>query len=386
MKARIALATTVAAAAVVAGGIVLSGPASAVETTMCGRYDNTKVQDGDYIVQNNVWGTADTQCIDVIDDGFTITQQDGVNSGGAPTAYPSMVWGCHYANCTNDFSPIRADSEAFAGVGSQVTMDYVSGGVWNASYDLWFDPTARTDGQNTGAEMMIWLNTSGGASPTGSKVGTVSTAGGDWDVWYGNSGWNVISYVRTTAASSIDFQVSDFYDDAVQRGYAQDSWYLTSIQAGFEPWSGGKGLGLSDFAVTTDGGTSPDTATPTAATPTASATTVTPTTTASTPADTGSTDCTADLAVTQSWNSGFLAEVTVTNTGEDALTGWTVDWAWPGDQTLASSWNAGATQSGSAVSASSLSYNSTVAAGASTGFGMQVGGSAATPELTCTAS
>ncbi len=55
---------------------------------------------------------------------------------------------------------------------------------------------------------------------------------GTWQVWFGNIGWNVISYVRTSAASSIDFAVNTFYSDAVSRGYAQRSWYLTSVQAG----------------------------------------------------------------------------------------------------------------------------------------------------------
>ena len=27
-----------------------------------------------------------------------------------------------------------------------------------------------------------------------------------------------------------------------------NSWYLTSIQAGFEPWSGGVGLGVDSFS------------------------------------------------------------------------------------------------------------------------------------------
>ncbi len=103
MKARIALAASALVAAVVGGGIALSAPASAVNTTLCDQYASTKVQGGEYIVQNNVWGTSARQCIDVTDDGFTITQQDGVNSGGAPTAYPSLVWGCHYNNCTNGF-------------------------------------------------------------------------------------------------------------------------------------------------------------------------------------------------------------------------------------------------------------------------------------------
>lgn len=386
MKARlIAAASAVAAAAVVTGGIVLSSPASAVNTTLCGQYESTKVQGGEYIVQNNRWGTGAAQCIDADEDGFTITQQDGVNSGGAPTAYPSFVWGCHYNNCTNNFAPIQASSAKFDTIGSKAKMSYVSGGVWNASYDIWFDPTARKDGQNTGAELMVWLNKSGGASPVGSKVGTATTAGGTWDVWFGNSGWNVISYVRTSAAPSIDFKVTDFYDDAVRRGYAQDSWYMTSIQAGFEPWSGGKGLGLDSFAVTQG------TATPTTPEPTVTVDPVipTPTPTTSTP-DTGSgsgpAKCTATYSVRDSWGSGFIGEVSVKNTGGTATKNWKVDWTWPAGQKVVSSWNASSVQSGTKVAASSLGYNAAIGGGATTGFGMQVDGASAKPTLTCSAS
>ncbi|GAB6901456.1 GH12 family glycosyl hydrolase domain-containing protein [Kineosporia succinea] len=391
MKARIALAASALVAAVVGGGIALSAPASAVNTTLCDQYASTKVQGGEYIVQNNVWGTSARQCIDVTDDGFTITQQDGVNSGGAPTAYPSLVWGCHYNNCTNGFEPIRADTTAFDGLGSKSSLKYVSGGVWNASYDIWFDPTARKDGQNTGAELMVWANHNGGASPVGSKVGTVTTAGGTWDVWYGNSGWNVISYVRTSAAASVDFKVTDFYDDAVQRGYAKDSWYLTSIQAGFEPWSGGKGLGISGFAVTEGGsGSTPveTSAAPTLApvTPTAAPTTAVPTTTEpSTGTGTGTAKCTATYRVSQSWGSGFIGEVTVKNTGGSATKNWKVDWTWPAGQKVTSSWNASSVQTGTKVAATSLGYNGSVNANGTTQFGMQVDGATATPTLTCSA-
>jgi len=394
MKARLIVAATATAAAVVAGGIVLSGPASAVETTLCDQYASTEVQGGDYIVQNNRWGTDATQCIEVTDDGFTVTQQDGVAStSGAPTAYPSIYWGCHYATCTNDFSPIQANTDEFAGISTGVSMSYPSDGDWDAAYDIWFDPTARTDGQNTGAEVMIWANHSGAPQPVGSKVGTVTVADGTWDVWYGNSGWNVISYVRTEAADSVDFALSDFYDDAVQRGYAQDTWYLTSVQAGFEPWNGGVGLAASGFSVTEgeaadDGGSTAE--------PTVTIDPVTPTATAS-PSDSATTDpgttdpgedgsCTADYEVTQSWNGGFLGQVTVENTGDSDTANWTVDWEWPADQELVSSWNAGSTQTGAAVSASSLSYNSVISSGAGTQFGMQVAGDSAAPELTCSAS
>ncbi len=392
MRARLIVAAAAVAAAVVGGGIVLSGPASAENTTLCDQYASTKVQGGAYIVQNNRWGTSATQCINVSDDGFTITQEDGVNTGGAPTSYPSIFWGCHYNNCTNNFSPIQASASSFAKIGSKVAMTYPSGGVWDAAYDIWFDPTARRDGQNTGAEVMIWANHAGGSQPVGSKVGTVTTAGGTWDVWFGNSGWNVISYVRTSAAASLNFKLTDFYDDAVQRGYAQKAWYLTSVQAGFEPWSGGKGLALSGFAVTQDGSTSsptPTTATPTipVVTPTTTAPTTVPTTSTSTTApSTGSATCTATYKVTQSWNGGFLGDVTVKNTGGSATKGWKAAWTWPAGQKVISSWNASSVTSGTKVTASSLAYNGAVAAGATTSFGMQVDGASAAPKLTCSAS
>jgi len=58
----------------------------------------------------------------------------------------------------------------------------------------------------------------------------VNIAGGTWNVWEGNIGWNVVSYVRTSPANSVSFPVSAFYSDMVARGYAQTSWYLTSVQ------------------------------------------------------------------------------------------------------------------------------------------------------------
>jgi mannan endo-1,4-beta-mannosidase len=68
------------------------------------------------------------------------------------------------------------------------------------------------------------------------------------------------------------------------------------------------------------------------------------------------------------WNNGFQGEVRVT-AGSRAITGWTVTWTFPNGQTLGSAWNATVTASGSTVTARNLSYNGSVAAGASTTFG-----------------
>ncbi|MGL4745433.1 MAG: ricin-type beta-trefoil lectin domain protein, partial [Dermatophilaceae bacterium] len=83
---------------------------------------------------------------------------------------------------------------------------------------------------------------------------TVTLEGATWDVWIGNVGWNVISYVRQQPTDSMsNFSVSNFVDDAVSRGQVDKDWYMTSVQAGFEPWVGGTGLGVRDFSFTTAG-------------------------------------------------------------------------------------------------------------------------------------
>ncbi|MFJ2580889.1 glycoside hydrolase family 6 protein [Kitasatospora aureofaciens] len=109
-------------------------------------------------------------------------------------------------------------------------------------------------------------------------------------------------------------------------------------------------------------------------------------TTASTGGGTGS-GCTASYSVANDWGSGFGANVTVTNTGSAPTTSWKVTWTWPGNQQVTNGWNATVTQSGAAVSAVNASYNGTIAAGGSTGFGFQgsYSGANTAPTLSCTA-
>src|SRR3954469_1005786 len=241
-----------AALLVVAGGVtaVVSAVPARADTQICSQYGSTPIQGGKYIVQNNVWGDSTTQCINVTNTGFTVTSAvHNLPQNGAPAAYPSVYAGCHYGSCTSGSGlPLAVSDSRFATISTSVGMTYPNNGsVYDASYDVWFDPTARTDGQNTGAELMVWLNKTGSVHAAGAQVGTVNIGGANWDVWYGNYGWNVVSYVRQSPTSSINFNVSSFYRDMVNRGYAQNSWYITSVQAGFEPWVGGSGLAVNDF-------------------------------------------------------------------------------------------------------------------------------------------
>jgi endoglucanase len=86
----------------------------------------------------------------------------------------------------------------------------------------------------------------------------------------------------------------------------------------------------------------------------------------------GTPSCEITYSVESSWTGGFTANVTVTNTGTGPFGGWTVNWTFPGDQTITNLWDGYYAQSGESVSAHDyFGTNQTIAAGSSTTFGFQ---------------
>jgi cellulase/cellobiase CelA1 len=326
----------------------IAGPANA-DTQICEQYGATTVG-GRYIVMNNRWGTSAQQCINVTSTGFAITSQQGTGStSGAPVSYPAIYLGCHYTRCSPGTNlPIRVSSISSAT--SRISYNYVQGATYDAAYDIWLDPAPKTDGVSQ-QEIMIWFNRQGSIQPIGSVVGNATIGGRTWQVWQGSNGSNaVVSYVAPSAISSWSFSVLDFIRDVQNRGAITSSWYLTSIQAGFEPWIGGAGLAVTDFAAEVNGGGNP---------PSSPTTPVPP-----------STSCRVTYATT-TWSTGLTANVTVTNTGSTALNGWALGFTLPSGQTITGSWNAALTGSAGAVTARNVAYNSTLAPNASTSFGFQ---------------
>jgi hypothetical protein len=114
-----------------------------------------------------------------------------------------------------------------------------------------------------------------------------------------------------------------------------------------------------------------------------------PTTTpAKTPTPTGDALCAATYRTVNSWQNGYQGEVTVKNTGEVPMTGWTVTLEAPRGQTVTQVWNASLTGSGSSATVSSLAWNGALGAGASTTFGFTgdtSGADPVPPTLACTA-
>ncbi|MER6669132.1 glycoside hydrolase family 6 protein, partial [Amycolatopsis japonica] len=104
--------------------------------------------------------------------------------------------------------------------------------------------------------------------------------------------------------------------------------------------------------------------------------------------------CKVDYTITNQWDTGFGATVTVTNLGDPISGGWTLSWDFPGDQRVQQGWNGTFTQQGNRVTVRDAGWNGSIGTGAtvSPGFNGSHSGTNGKPALftlngtTCTGS
>ena len=150
-------------------------------------------------------------------------------------------------------------------------------------------------------------------------------------------------------------------------GWAWDTYDCSSFPSLISDYSGtptAYGAGLKAHLIALAGGTVP-TPTPTSGTtPTPTPTSgTTPTPTPTQPS--GSSSCHVVYSITNQWPGGFQGSLSITNTGSSAINGWTLQFSFANGQTITQLWNGNYTQSGSMVSITNLSYNSSIPAGQS---------------------
>lgn len=90
----------------------------------------------------------------------------------------------------------------------------------------------------------------------------------------------------------------------------------------------------------------------------------------STPAQAAALQCSVDYK-TNDWGSGFTVDLTLTNRGTDVIDGWTLTYAYSGNQKLGNGWNGTWSQSGQNITVKNASHNARVAAGAAVSTGAQ---------------
>jgi len=96
--------------------------------------------------------------------------------------------------------------------------------------------------------------------------------------------------------------------------------------------------------------------------------------------------CAARYQVVKTWTGGFQALVTVRNTGQAGITGWTVHWTNPTGMSVDDLWDGKLTETGETSSVANADWNATVKPGESITFGFTAvarGGNRGAPVTEC---
>jgi xyloglucan-specific endo-beta-1,4-glucanase len=231
--------------------VVLAPAPAAQAATNCTAFGTILL--GKYYVNNNLWGQSSgtgSQCVSDTRSGSTIGWNTNWTWSGQPSqvkSYSSTVLGWHWGwKASGTELPVRLNA------GRDIFTDLryrVSGSsTMNVAYDLWLHNIPNPDWpDNPTDEVMIWTFRSGGAGPLGTLQGTVTIAGASWDLYRGNIGWNVFSFVRQSNATSATLHLQDFLNNLVGRGWMANTKYLSSIEHGTEVFTGNGRLDVDSY-------------------------------------------------------------------------------------------------------------------------------------------
>lgn len=244
------LACALAAAAI--PGVALAGQGKPDNSFNECRTDKA-FPDGRYEVNNNNF-VGKRECLTGTRGvpAFRVNVSDASSKTSGSDAFPNVFVGCSWGRC----SPHSWLPKKLAGLGNPKTTfegDEKASGTWGAGYDMFFDPKPIHDGQ-AHVETMIWLNSRNAYDPAGHWP-LVTIDGTQWwaMTWEttGASGkhWRYVQFRRKTPVTGVkNLALAPFVAYLRQKGWVTPDWYLLNIEAGFEIWSGGKGLAVRNFS------------------------------------------------------------------------------------------------------------------------------------------
>jgi cellulose 1,4-beta-cellobiosidase len=227
-------------------------------TQLCGQYQHLPVTNKlgqSFIVRNDNFGGL-PECISNSGSqaNFVVTQSLADSGNGhLVQAFPYIFLGCSWGLCT----PASGLPATISALPDPRTSWYVSaraGGLWDATYDIWFNKQPITTGQATGAELMIWLTSHGEPKPP--RHATIVWA--DHARWYlrswitHNDGfkWRLIQFRRVHPVQQVtNLRLSAFIGQLEAHRWVQPSYWMLNVDAGFEICHGGVGLATHGFRV-----------------------------------------------------------------------------------------------------------------------------------------
>jgi Glycosyl hydrolase family 12 len=254
VPALLAAAVTLLAPAAPAVAARAASAAHSGQVTLCGRREHVTVTTARgvrFVVKNDNYGGG-RECLVVRDGGpnFTVTRSPVPDWHRKPQAYPFILRGCSWGTCSPHS---RLPQRVSALRRPEATWDttQVPHGRWDAAFDIWFGRHPMTTGQARGAELMIWLNARRiGVAPRTPVVRIDHTRWYllHWRACHGGDCWNYVQFRRVRPASGVRrLHLSPFFQRAQAHGWLRSQWWLENIEAGFELWQGGAGLGTDRF-------------------------------------------------------------------------------------------------------------------------------------------
>jgi hypothetical protein len=350
---------------------------------------------------------------------FEGTEPGGINSGGTVAASADgsrfvwapgdsgiqVVYSVGFGNTWSTSSGIpansivksdRVNSSKFYGYSNGTFYVSTDGGATFATKATGLPTTGVNFKAVFGHEGDIWLTGSTGlyhSTDSGTTFTKVSTVDSSINIGYGKAApgqtYPASYLVGTVGGVAGVFRSDDgagswvrINDDAHQWGniggaITGDERIYGRVYVG----TNGRGIQYGDRISTATPSVSPSStaasASPSAsasatgsASPSPSATaSTTPTGSPTTSPTTSTAACKVTYSITGSWTGGFQGDVLIANTSGSAISGWTLKWTFANGQTISQLWNGTVSQSGSAVTVTPASYNSTIAAGGNADVG-----------------
>ncbi len=223
----------------------------------CSRYWQSAA--GAYVNENNNF-RGQSECLARTGgSGFKVSISGAAagQGSGQPAAFPEIFTGYHWGTQAGSALPAQLSSLSYARSSWSVAVARARpGSSYDVAYDIWVNKGRQVaaSGQPDGAEVMIWL-TEQAVPPPAPGTPTVALDGVRYyRIEYGRHEhgirWPLIIYRRVVPVTSVrNLGLLGFVADAAAQHQLSMSWYLESVEAGFEIWRGGAGLDSRSFAL-----------------------------------------------------------------------------------------------------------------------------------------
>lgn len=220
------------------------------------QYQNFQTSDNKYQFQSNGWGwQGGGHSISLLPTaGFKMDSQTCSRNDASPCSFPSIYIGTDAdgerttGNLPKAISSITAIPTClgWSSGGSPATDEY------NVSYDVWFN--SEPNATKAQEFLMLWFRDPPSFQPGGDfpKQEGVVIGGQTWAVWHGDNaeGDPVTSYAAPNYRAdgqAYSFNLKDFMDDAIERGFLNPNLNLIAVMGGMEIWGGAQGASITGF-------------------------------------------------------------------------------------------------------------------------------------------